>query len=327
MILGILAGVGSAALWAVTSSLMAASAPRVDTLSMNAIRYIWGTIAVLMLAAIGNSLGYIRFMEIEIVLALIISSVIGLVIGDSVYVGALRRLGLTRAFTVSLGVFIVLTYLLAIFWVDEKVTLWAAGGTVLVLIGVYSVANLNKEGHSQEINPLKNESKININIQPKKTGVEKEFENELENPLKNESKRGWGLLVLASLLWAIATVWLRDAANGEDVLAVAALRVPAACVVLMGLATISQRSDLRRRAISKRDHSILFFAGILGAGAANILFIFAIQEVGAGRAAVTTAIAPIFAVFLGVVFLKEKLNKKILIGVLVASAGIILLGI
>ena len=202
MILGILAGVGSAALWAVTSSLMAASAPRVDTLSMNAIRYIWGTIAVLMLAAIGNSLGYIRFMEIEIVLALIISSVIGLVIGDSVYVGALRRLGLTRAFTVSLGVFIVLTYLLAIFWVDEKVTLWAAGGTVLVLIGVYSVANLNKEEHSQE-----------------------------KNPLKNESKRGWGLLVLASLLWAIATVWLRDAANGEDVLAVAALRVPAAGVV------------------------------------------------------------------------------------------------
>ena len=298
MILGILAGVGSAALWAVTSSLMAASAPRVDTLSMNAIRYIWGTIAVLMLAAIGNSLGYIRFMEIEIVLALIISSVIGLVIGDSVYVGALRRLGLTRAFTVSLGVFIVLTYLLAIFWVDEKVTLWAAGGTVLVLIGVYSVANLNKEEHSQE-----------------------------KNPLKNESKRGWGLLLLASLLWAIATVWLRDAANGEDVLAVAALRVPAAGVVLMGLATISQRSDLRRRAISKRDHSILFFAGILGAGAATILFIFAIQEVGAGRAAVTTAIAPIFAVFLGVVFLKEKLNKKILVGVLIASAGIILLGI
>ena len=298
MILGILAGVGSAALWAVTSSLMAASAPRVDTLSMNAIRYIWGTIAVLMLAAIGNSLGYIRFMEIEIVLELNISSVIGLVIGDSVYVGALRRLGLTRAFTVSLGVFIVLTYLLAIFWVDEKVTLWAAGGTVLVLIGVYSVANLNKEGHSQEINPL-----------------------------KNESKRGWGLLLLASLLWAIATVWLRDAANGEDVLAVAALRVPAAGVVLMGLATISQRSDLRRRAISKRDHSILFFAGILGAGAATILFIFAIQEVGAGRAAVTTAIAPIFAVFLGVVFLKEKLNKKILVGVLIASAGIILLGI
>ena len=298
MILGILAGVGSAALWAVTSSLMAASAPRVDTLSMNAIRYIWGTIAVLMLAAIGNSLGYIRFMEIEIVLALIISSVIGLVIGDSVYVGALRRLGLTRAFTVSLGVFIVLTYLLAIFWVDEKVTLWAAGGTVLVLIGVYSVANLNKEEHSQE-----------------------------KNPLKNESKRGWGLLLLASLLWAIATVWLRDAANGEDVLAVAALRVPAAGVVLMGLATISQRSDLRRRVISNRDHTILFFAGILGAGAATILFIFAIQEVGAGRAAVTTAIAPIFAVFLGVVFLKEKLNKKILIGVLVASAGIILLGI
>ena len=298
MILGILAGVGSAALWAVTSSLMAASAPRVDTLSMNAIRYIWGTIAVLMLAAIGNSLGYIRFMEIEVVLELIISSVIGLVIGDSVYVGALRRLGLTRAFTVSLGVFIVLTYLLAIFWVDEKVTLWAAGGTVLVLIGVYSVANLNKEEHSQE-----------------------------KNPLKNESKRGWGLLVLASLLWAIATVWLRDAANGEDVLAVAALRVPAAGVVLMGLATISQRSDLRRRVISKRDHTILFFAGILGAGAATILFIFAIQEVGAGRAAGTTAIAPIFAVFLGVVFLKEKLNKKILIGVLVASAGIILLGI
>ena len=298
MILGILAGVGSAALWAVTSSLMAASAPRVDTLSMNAIRYIWGTIAVLMLAAIGGSLGYIRFMEIEVVLALIISSVIGLVIGDSVYVGALRRLGLTRAFTVSLGVFIVLTYLLAIFWVDEKVTLWAAGGTVLVLVGVYSVANLNKEEPSQEINSL-----------------------------KNESKQGWGLLLLASLLWAIATVWLRDAADGEDVLAVGALRVPAAGIVLMGLTAISQKSDLRRRVISKRDHIILFFAGILGAGAATILFIFAIQEVGAGRAAVTTAIAPVFAVFLGVVFLKEKLNKKIFFGVLVASAGIILLGI
>ena len=149
MILGILAGVGSAALWAITSSLMAASAPRVDTLSMNATRYLWGTIAILIIAAITGSLSYVRLMEPGVVLALITSSVVGLVIGDTTYVGALRRLGFTRAFTVSLGVFIVLTYLLAVFWVDEKITFWAAGGTLLVLSGVYSVANLNKEDHQK----------------------------------------------------------------------------------------------------------------------------------------------------------------------------------
>lgn len=298
MILGILAGIGSAALWAITSSLMAASAPRVDTLSMNATRYLWGTIAILIIAAITGSLSYVRLMEPGVVLALITSSIVGLVIGDTVYVGALRRLGFTRAFTVSLGVFIVLTYLLAVFWVDEKITFWAAGGTLLVLSGVYSVANLNKEDHQKQIN------------QP-----------------ANEQKRGWGLLILASLLWAIATVWLRDAADGENVFAVGALRVPAAGAVLIGMASISPKSDLRRWVITKRDHILLFSAGILGAGAATILFVYSVQEVGAGRAAVTTAVAPIFAIFLGVVFLKEKLNKKILIGVLLASIGIILLGV
>ena len=39
------------------------------------------------------------------VLLLGFGSIVGLVIGDTVYVGALRRLGFTRAFTVSLGVY------------------------------------------------------------------------------------------------------------------------------------------------------------------------------------------------------------------------------
>ncbi len=295
---GVLAGIGSAAIWAVASTMMASSSSRVDALSISAVRGAWGALLLLATVPFLLASGEFSGMDAGIVAALIGSAIVGFVFGDTLYIASLAALGLARAFTVSLGLFVLLTYILAVLVLDEEVTASAAAGSGLILVGVYLVALLGRRGAADE----------------------------------ERAVRGWrqlapglGLVAITALLWAVATVWLTDAAEGQGAIAVGAVRLPAAAGVLMIAASVAPRTSLRRRAISRWDHGALLFAGLIGTGLGSLLFIYAVQEAGAGRAAVATAVSPLFAVPLGAIFLGERMSPWVLVGAVVAAAGIILI--
>ena len=103
------------------------------------------------------------------------------------------------------------------------------------------------------------------------------------------------------------------------------MRLPAAAGLLVVAASVVPRTSVRRRAISRWDHGALLFAGLIGTGIGSLLFIYAVQEAGAGRAAVATAVSPLFAVPLGAIFLGEGMSLWVLVGAAVAAAGIILI--
>ena len=63
-------------------------------------------------------------------------------------------------------------------------------------------------------------------------------------------------------------------------------------------------------------------AGLLGTGLGSVLFIYAVETLGAAETAFLTTSAPLFALPMGVVFLGEHLTARILLGTLVTVAGI-----
>ena len=103
------------------------------------------------------------------------------------------------------------------------------------------------------------------------------------------------------------------------------MRLPAAAGILIIAASVAPRTSLRQRAISRWDHGALLFAGLIGTGLGSLLFIYAVQEAGAGRAAVATAVSPLFAVPLGAIFLGERMSLWVVVGAAVAASGIILI--
>lgn len=71
--------------------------------------------------------------------------------------------------------------------------------------------------------------------------------------------------------------------------------------------------------------SVLTIAGVVGTGVGSLLFIYAVQEAGAGKTAVLSSISPLFALPLSVLFLGEKITRWLLLGTALAVVGIILL--
>ena len=294
---GVLAGIGSAAIWAAASTLMASSSARVDAVSVSAMRALWGTLALLAATPFVAVTGGFDGITAGVAFSVIGSAILGFAIGDTLYIASLKSLGLARAFTISLGLFVFLTYVFGIALLGDDITAAEAVGSALVLAGVYVVALRGRRAGA-----------------PEAAAAE-----------RGSLARGLALVGVTSLIWALSTVWLGDAVQGQNAVAVTALRLPPAALVLGFAAAALPRSSIRRRAIARRDHGALFVAGLFGTGIGSLLFIYAVQEAGVGRAAVATAISPLFAVPLGALFLGERLTLWLAVGVVVAVAGIILI--
>ncbi|MBH77596.1 MAG: hypothetical protein CL897_05155 [Dehalococcoidia bacterium] len=298
MNLGILAGIGSAAIWAAASTLMASSSTRIDALSVSTLRAAWSAIALLVVTPFVVISGGFDALDAGVVLAVVGSAILGNALGDTLYVASLNALGLTRAFTISLGLFVFLTYIFGIALLGYDITVAEALGSVLVLVGVYVVSLRGRRSGSSE---------------------------PTTSPPGRNLIRGLALVAAAALIWALATVWLGDVVEGQNAIALNALRLPATALVLGFAVGVVPGSSIRKRAISRRDHGALFVAGIFGTAVGSLLFIYAVQEAGVGRAAVATAISPLFAVPLGAIFLKEQLTLWLVAGVVVAVVGIVLI--
>lgn len=295
---GVLAAVGTAAIWAAASTLMASSASRVDAISVSAMRAIWAAVLLLPLVPVLALSGGYEGVTILVVVGVIGSALVGMALGDTVYVAALRSLGLARGFTISLGLFIFLTYVLGVALLGESVTAATAVGSALILAGVYLVAMRGR------------------GCAPRGEAVA---------PGRRALARGIALVALTAAAWAVATVWLGAAASGHDPVAVGVVRLPVTAALLFGVASALPRSSLHLRAISRWDHGALLVAGLAGTGLASLLFVYAVQEAGAGRAAVGTALSPVFAVALAALFFGERLSRWALAGGAAAVAGIILI--
>lgn len=295
---GVLAAVGTAAIWAAASTLMASSASRVDAISVSAMRAIWAAVLLLPLVPVLALSGGYEGVTILVVVGVIGSALVGMALGDTVYVAALRSLGLARGFTISLGLFIFLTYVLGVALLGESVTAATAVGSALILAGVYLVAMRGR------------------GCAPRGEAVA---------PGRRALARGSALVALTAAAWAVATVWLGAAASGHDPVALGVVRLPVTAALLFGVASALPRSSLHLRAISRWDHGALLVAGLAGTGLASLLFVYAVQEAGAGRAAVGTALSPLFAVALGALFFGERLSRWALAGGAAAVAGIVLI--
>ncbi|MHA2078827.1 MAG: EamA family transporter [Candidatus Thorarchaeota archaeon] len=110
-------------------------------------------------------------------------------------------------------------------------------------------------------------------------------------------KYGIGLAVLAAIGYATATVILEASISDID--------------------PISANP-------SRRASKIVGITGILDMGMAFFLSVVSVKYVGATIAAVVTSVAPLFAVPISVVFLKEHGTRKTSLGVLATVIGIIL---
>jgi len=288
----------SALLWAVGSVLMAVGAKRLHVLPLNLIRCLISTTFFWVLLPFYG--GIPALAEISPLQWLWMAvSVLGLlVLGDTLYFRSLDLAGVSWAMPVA-SISPLWAVLLAAAFVGEPLSWPLLLGALLVVAGV-SLLNLPasvRKGQAQD---------------PPEKG---------EGGDPGARRTGLLLAFLVSVLWAIGQVALKPGTEGIHSVVANCVRQPMGALMLLGL-NLARGRWHELRALDRRSWGAIAAASLIGTGLGTFLFVMAIQQVGAGRAAILTSVAPLLALPFSMLWLHERPTKWTTMGTLLTTVGI-----
>ena len=329
--MGVFASLGAATSFAISSTLVATYARRLDPYSMVLIRLLAGALfLVAALFALGSQ-GDVARMGVGDLAQFIGAGTISMVIGEPLFIATIAVLGLTRGFPAIMGLMTMVAYGGSVVVLGETVD-WQVGvGSAMVLLGVYLVVLYGRSTQATgaaagaPLGTARAEHPIGSGV----VGAEAHPTGPIRIPgagiMAPRLLVGLLLALGVGLTWGQEGVWIRSSSEGFDAVAVHAVRVPVIAAIWLVIISFMPKSAIRRRAVDRRGVAFLAASGMISIGLSGILFIFAVQEIGAGPNAVLFATAPLFGLPLGAVFLKEQITRWVVVGTVIAVAGIALI--
>lgn len=292
MVIGALASLASACLWAVTTMLVKLEAHRLSVVAINAYRTTVGAALMLAIFLVAGDPARLTAASLPALVALLVSVIVGLVFGDTLNFRAMLLIGLARSFPIS-GSFPLFTLALAALFLQESVGWREVLGCLVTLAGVMLVA----------LPPAK-DGRPAVDRQTNLVGV--------------------GLALAAAVMWATSSTIVKVGLTSIDAVAANAIRLPVAAAVLLVMVSRGAPQPPLWR-LRGRTLAVVIATGLLGSGLSGFLWMYGVQEIGAARAAILSSTSPIFAAPLSALFLKERLTPRILAGTLLSVAGIALI--
>jgi len=282
----------SALLWSVASVLMALGSHRLHVLPLNLIRCTVSSAFFWVLLPFYGGLEAFRTVPSSAWLWLVVSVLILLVVGDTLYFRSLNLAGVSWAMPVA-GVNPLWAILLAALFVDEPLTWSLLLGALLVVAGVTLLSR--PEMHStngQAIEPA-------------------------------ALRKGLLVALLVSLLWGAGQVTLKPATAGMHSVVANSIRQPLAMFILLA---INLRTGLWKelRHLDRRSWALILLASFVGTGVGTLFFVMAIQTLGAGRTAVITSTSPLLAIPFSMAMLRERPTRWTVAGTFFTTVGVVL---
>ncbi|MBI4495491.1 MAG: DMT family transporter [Deltaproteobacteria bacterium] len=221
-------------------------------------------------------------------LYLCLSSLIGISIGDTIYIRGLKLIDFTLALPIAQSAMPLFTLGAAVLFLGEPLSVHLALGAVLVLLGIYLIGSP-------------------VGRQRPRPGCKK--------------ATGIALILLAALLWAASVSLLKLGLQGVDLLLANGIRMPVAAAALLPM--LAMRSEaVGEGRLTRRELTLGAGAGIIGFGIGGALFLLAIRHAGLGKAAILTSSGPLWGLPLSVLLLKEKVTGRIIVGTVLVTVGI-----
>ena len=293
--IGEISALGCAFIWALSSVFTKSLAPRFPPLTLNLLRCLGAAFALWTLIPFYPGVQSLFQAPQSSVLFLVLSALLGICLGDTIYIKGLNMIHVTLAFPLAQSSMPVFTLIAAVLFLGEHMSWSLAAGTALVIGGIYLIAVPHEPASVSSVSPA-------------------------------HQKKGMGisLILIASVLWTISISLLKLGLEGVNLVMANGIRLPVACLLLIPLAFGWKQAGLSSKS-SAREILLGAFSGALSFGLGGYLFLLAIQYAGAGKAAVLTSCAPLFGLPLSAVYLKERVTARIRWGTGLVVAGIFFL--
>jgi len=280
--------------WSSTTIFLRTLSTRLDPFLVNGLRAAAGMLVIIPLVFITGGLPDYQRLTAPHLLFLTGSVIVGGVVGDALYISSLKTLGVSRAFPIT-NSYPIFTVIFSALLLGERIEATTLGGMALVLMGVYLVAR----------------PRGRVQTAP------------LDTIAPRQLLQGVALALATSALWGLASCLVALGLQGINSIVANSVRVPV--VVLLSLAIAAQRRQMgAMRLVDRAMVRSLLLAGLLGWGISGSLYVTAVQLAGPSKTAIVSCTAPLSAVPLSVIFLKERPGRYVAIGTILSVLGVVL---
>lgn len=280
--------------WSISSICIKLVADKIDSLSINTLRTCVGAFLLLLFILITGRYEAFSHIPWESLVYIVVSGILAMVIGDTIYIKSVALLDVSIAFPLSQCAFILLAVLSAILFLGEHFTWVTVNGTVFVVIGIYFMTSSRGQ---------KAGSKEKKRVNPK----------------------GLLFILIAVIVWTGATIALKIGVIGVDPVLAAGMRIASSAVVLIFLFNLkTEKGAVSFLWNNKKNLLLIAASGLFTYGLAAVGYISAIQWIGAGKTVLLTASAPLFTLPLSILILKEEPTRFAIIGIIISVIGVCL---
>jgi len=293
--IGEFAALGAAVSWTVSALLYKKALSDAKPVSANIVRLTLTSVVLLVFMVAVGLVGVLTKLPMSVIVLASVSGVIGLGLGDTLYMVSLKMIGVARAVPVTC------TYpLFDLLWValfaGEAVTWSVALGAVVIVLGVWMLS-LKEKGDAL-------------------------------GPQRKVLIEGLAVALATALLWSVSIVMMglavKETPNLDDAFAINAVRVFAIAISLAIAAPLVDKS-LGFLKLRKRTVVTLLVGGIVALGLGWFLLNYSFIDTPQSRAVPISSATPLFSTLAGVLLLHEKVNVKIALGSVMIVVGIFMI--
>ncbi len=290
--MGETAALASALIGALESIFIRSLTQKVPILIMNTTLAIFVTLFYLIIFPLSGQASDLRHAPLFIVALTVASGAIGLTVGFTLNNTSLKLAGVARALPTQRSSFAIFTLTFAVLFLDEHVTWFTVLGMVSVLTGLYAISDAGKKA----------------------------------SPSAEGSRKNLGLLlaIASGLVGAGLTYAIRIALKELPVVTVNFIRFPAGAIALLAVASLLP-GGYHPAKYGRKALITMALVGFVGFGLGSFTFTYAVQQAGAAKTAILSSTAPLFALPLSLLILKEKVTLRLAMGTVLSVVGIALI--
>lgn len=293
--IGEFAALGAAVSWTVSALLYKKALSDAKPISANIVRLTLTSVAILVFMVAVGLIGVLTRLPMSVVVLASVSGIIGLGLGDTLYMVSLKMIGVARAVPVTCT-YPLFNLLWAALFVGESVAWSVALGAVVIVLGVWMLS-LEEKGEALDLQ-------------------------------RKVLRKGLALALVTALLWSVSIAMMglavKETPNLDDAFAINAVRVFAIAISLAFAAPLADKS-LGFLKMSKRTVVTLLVGGIVALGLGWFLLNYSFINTPQSRAVPISSATPLFSTLAGVLLLHEKVNAKIALGSVMIVAGIFMI--
>ncbi len=288
-IIGSMIGLFTAFLWAISTNIYHTQSHEATPMAIAALK-MWVAMCFMSVIVLLPFRTTPLFIPFDTIIILIASVTLGLVIGDTVYLMAQKRIGVSYAFPIT-STYPIVTYIIAILILGDLILISRSVGIVIAVLGVILISREQARKNENGDSP-------------------------------NFDKVGLGLAFLAAICWALGSVLLQIGVADVDPIDANWIRMFFGGIIIAPVFGIAVKRGMPKP--TSRASKIIIAAGLLGMTMGSLLYTYTVKLIGASVAALLGSTSPLFAVPISIFILKESYTWKSGIGVILTVAGVIL---